>query len=258
MADLPNVLAARYASGPMADIWSPERKVVLERQLWVAVMRAQHDLGLDLSVEVIDDHVAVIDKVDLASIEARERVTRHDVKARIEEFSALAGHEHPRRDDVARPHRERGAAPGAGRARARPRPDGRRARPPGRAGRGARHPRHDRPQPQRARPGHHDGQALRQRRRGAAPGPAARRGAARALPAARHQGPGRHAAGHARPARRPGRGRPARGGGGRATSASRRRSPTSVRCTPARSTSTSWPRSCRRPRRRPASPPPSA
>ena len=92
-AHLPNVLAARYASGPMADIWSPERKVVLERELWVAVMRAQHDLGVDLPLEVIDDHVAVIDKVDLASIEARERVTRHDVKARIEEFSALAGHE---------------------------------------------------------------------------------------------------------------------------------------------------------------------
>jgi adenylosuccinate lyase len=90
---LPNVLAARYASTPMADLWSPERKVVLERELWVAVMRAQHDLGLDLPLEVIDDHVAVIDKVDLASIEARERVTRHDVKARIEEFSALAGHE---------------------------------------------------------------------------------------------------------------------------------------------------------------------
>jgi adenylosuccinate lyase len=92
-AHLPNVLAARYASGPMVDIWSPERKVVLERELWVAVMRAQHDLGLDLPVAVIEDHVAVIDKVDLASIEARERVTRHDVKARIEEFSALAGHE---------------------------------------------------------------------------------------------------------------------------------------------------------------------
>jgi len=92
-AHLPNILAARYASGPMVDIWSPERKVVLERQLWVAVMRAQHDLGIDLPLEVIEDHVAVIEKVDLASIEARERVTRHDVKARIEEFSALAGHE---------------------------------------------------------------------------------------------------------------------------------------------------------------------
>jgi adenylosuccinate lyase len=92
-AHLPNVLAARYASAPMVDLWSPEHKVVLERQLWVAVLRAQRALGVDISAEAIDDHVAVIDKVDLASIEARERVTRHDVKARIEEFSALAGHE---------------------------------------------------------------------------------------------------------------------------------------------------------------------
>ena len=36
----------------------------------------------------------MVDDVDLASIAARERVTRHDVKARIEEFAALAGHEH--------------------------------------------------------------------------------------------------------------------------------------------------------------------
>jgi adenylosuccinate lyase len=92
-AHLPNVLAARYASGAMAELWSPEHKVVLERRLWVAVLQAQRDLGLDIPQAAIDDHLAVIDKVDLASIEARERVTRHDVKARIEEFSALAGHE---------------------------------------------------------------------------------------------------------------------------------------------------------------------
>ena len=90
---LPNVLASRYASDAMAQIWSPEHKVVLERQLWVAVLRAQRELGLDIAEAAIEDHVAVIDKVDLESIEARERVTRHDVKARIEEFSALAGHE---------------------------------------------------------------------------------------------------------------------------------------------------------------------
>jgi adenylosuccinate lyase len=91
---LADVLAARYASTPMVELWSPERKVVLERQLWIAVMEAQRELGLDIPAPAIDDYRAVVDKVDLASIEARERVTRHDVKARIEEFSALAGHEH--------------------------------------------------------------------------------------------------------------------------------------------------------------------
>jgi adenylosuccinate lyase len=91
---LPDVLALRYASEPMVELWSPERKVRLERELWVAVMAAQRDLGVDIPAEAIDDYRAVIDTVDLDSIEARERVSRHDVKARVEEFSALAGHEY--------------------------------------------------------------------------------------------------------------------------------------------------------------------
>ncbi len=90
---VPNVLAARYASAEMADLWSPERKVVLERELWLAVLEAQADLGVDLPDGVIDAYRSVIDVVDLASIERRERVTRHDVKARIDEFCALAGYE---------------------------------------------------------------------------------------------------------------------------------------------------------------------
>jgi adenylosuccinate lyase len=91
---VPNVLAGRYASAELVRIWSPEHKVVLERRLWIAVLRAQRDLGVDVPHGVVEDYEAVVDRVDLASIAARERVTRHDVKARIEEFSALAGHEH--------------------------------------------------------------------------------------------------------------------------------------------------------------------
>src|SRR5262245_56274334 len=91
---VPNVLAGRYASPELATVWSPEHKIILERRLWLAVLRAQADLGVEVPEGVIDAYEAVIDDVDLASIEARERVTRHDVKARIEEFSALAGHEH--------------------------------------------------------------------------------------------------------------------------------------------------------------------
>ena len=90
---LPDVLAARYASPQMVTLWSPAHKVRLERQLWLAVLQAQRDLGVDVSEGVIADYAAVLDDVDLASIAERERVTRHDVKARIEEFNALAGHE---------------------------------------------------------------------------------------------------------------------------------------------------------------------
>ena len=93
IAPVPNVLAGRYASAAMNRIWSPEHKVVLERRLWIAVLEAQASVGLDVAAGAIDDYRSVVDKVDLASIDARERVTKHDVKARIEEFSALAGHE---------------------------------------------------------------------------------------------------------------------------------------------------------------------
>ena len=91
---IPNVLAERYASQDMRAIWSPERKVVLERQLWIAVLKAQKQLGVDVPDGVVEAYEAVVNQVDLESIKARERVTKHDVKARIDEFCALAGHEH--------------------------------------------------------------------------------------------------------------------------------------------------------------------
>jgi adenylosuccinate lyase len=91
---IPNVLAARYASSELVGLWSPEEKIRMERRLWLAVLRAQRDLGVNVPDGVVEAYEAVLDPVDLDSIAARERVTRHDVKARIEEFSALAGHEH--------------------------------------------------------------------------------------------------------------------------------------------------------------------
>jgi adenylosuccinate lyase len=77
----------------MVRLWSPEHKIVLERELWLAVLEAQRDLGVAVPDDAIDAYRKVIDQVDLESIDARERVTRHDVKARIDEFCALAGHE---------------------------------------------------------------------------------------------------------------------------------------------------------------------
>ena len=93
MSQIPDVLATRYASPELVGLWSPRAKVVLERRLWLAVLKAQAELGVDVPPGVIDDYEKVVDEVDLDSIRARERVTRHDVKARIEEFGALAGHE---------------------------------------------------------------------------------------------------------------------------------------------------------------------
>jgi len=77
----------------MNGIWSAEGRIVLEREYWIAVMKAQRDLGLGISDEAIAAYEAVKSQVDVGSIMARERVTRHDVKARIEEFNGLAGFE---------------------------------------------------------------------------------------------------------------------------------------------------------------------
>ena len=92
-APIPNVLAERYASPLIKDLWSPTGRVALERDYWIAVMRAQRELGLDLPPATIAAYEKVKTTIDLAAIDARERVTLHDVKARIETFNALAGRE---------------------------------------------------------------------------------------------------------------------------------------------------------------------
>jgi adenylosuccinate lyase len=99
---MPNLLSERYASAAMNEIWSPERKIVQERRLWLAVLRAQKQLGVDVPDGVVEAYEAVIDNVDLASIAEREAITRHDVKARIEEFCDLAGHQHIHRGMTSR------------------------------------------------------------------------------------------------------------------------------------------------------------
>lgn len=90
---IPNVLADRYASPEMIAIWDEAEKVRAERRLWLTVLRAQQESGLEADVGVLADYERVLDRVDLPAIRERERVLLHDVKARIEEFNHLAGHE---------------------------------------------------------------------------------------------------------------------------------------------------------------------
>jgi adenylosuccinate lyase len=94
MENIPNVLAGRYASKAMRAVWSAGGRIKLERDYWIAVLRAQKELGLDIPQEAIDAYERVKGEINLDSINAREAITRHDVKARIEEFCDLAGYEH--------------------------------------------------------------------------------------------------------------------------------------------------------------------
>ena len=89
-----NILAERYASKEMNQIWGAEGRILLERDYWIAVVKAQKSLGIEIPDEAIEAYESVKNQVNLESIQEREAVTRHDVKARIEEFCALAGHEH--------------------------------------------------------------------------------------------------------------------------------------------------------------------
>ena len=201
---IPNVLAARYASPELVAVWSPEEKVRAERRLWLAVLSAQRDLGVPVPDGVIEAYEAVVDQVDLASIAARERVTRHDVKARIEEFAALAGHEHIHKGMTSRDLTENvEQLQIRASLRADPRPDGRRAGPAGRPGRWSTTAwswsgrSHNVPAQATTL-----GKRFATRRRGAAHRVRPDRRPDRALSAARHQGSGRHRRRPARPARR--------------------------------------------------------
>jgi len=90
-AVIPNVLANRYATKEMVAIFDPVNKIIAERKFWITILRLQKAGGLSISDSDITSYERVIEKVDLASIEKRERANRHDVKARIEEFNSLAG-----------------------------------------------------------------------------------------------------------------------------------------------------------------------
>jgi adenylosuccinate lyase len=87
----PNVLAARYATKEMVEIFNPINKIIEERKFWITVLKLQKNAGLPITDSEIAAYENVLTQVDLDSIDRREIKVRHDVKARIEEFNALAG-----------------------------------------------------------------------------------------------------------------------------------------------------------------------
>jgi adenylosuccinate lyase len=91
MSITPNVLATRYATKEMVAIFDPVNKIINERKFWITILKLQQKAGLPITDSDIKAYEKVIEKVDLDSIDKRELKTRHDVKARIEEFNALAG-----------------------------------------------------------------------------------------------------------------------------------------------------------------------
>lgn len=86
-----NVLSERYATPTINAIFSERGKTIAERELWIAVMKAQRELGIAIPVEDIARYEAARESVDLELIRTIERKTKHDVKAKIEAFVQAAG-----------------------------------------------------------------------------------------------------------------------------------------------------------------------
>ena len=83
-------LTGRYASAFMLTLFSPQKRVETWRRLWVALARAEHELGLPISEEQVSELEAHITDIDFDFAARREKETRHDVMAHIDAYGKAA------------------------------------------------------------------------------------------------------------------------------------------------------------------------
>ena len=81
-------LSSRYASDEMQYIFSPDKKFTTWHRLWIALARAEMELGLPITQEQIDEMEAHADEVDYELAAQKERELRHDVMAHIHAYGA--------------------------------------------------------------------------------------------------------------------------------------------------------------------------
>ncbi|MBN1394839.1 MAG: adenylosuccinate lyase [Pirellulales bacterium] len=81
-----NPLITRYASPEMSELWSPRRKFVIWRRLWVALAEAERELGLPIGREQIAQLKAHVDEIDFEAAAEYERKLRHDVMAHVHAY----------------------------------------------------------------------------------------------------------------------------------------------------------------------------
>ncbi len=83
-------LASRYASDYMLRLFSPDTRFQTWRRLWTALARAEHELGLPITQEQVDELAAHITDIDYAAAGQREREVRHDVMAHVYAYGKAA------------------------------------------------------------------------------------------------------------------------------------------------------------------------
>ncbi len=82
-------LSSRYASDEMQYIFSPDKKFSTWRRLWVALARAEMELGLPVTQEQVDELEAHIEDIDYARAAQWEKKLRHDVMAHVHTYGEL-------------------------------------------------------------------------------------------------------------------------------------------------------------------------
>ena len=83
-------LSSRYASAYMLRLFSAETRVRTWRRLWVALARAEHNLGLPITGEQVAELEAHIEDIDFELAAQREREVRHDVMAHVYTYGKAA------------------------------------------------------------------------------------------------------------------------------------------------------------------------
>ena len=83
-------LASRYASPYMLHLFSPDSRFQTWRRLWVALARAQHQLGLPITARQVQELEAHVTDIDYEVAAAREREVRHDVMAHVYAYGKAA------------------------------------------------------------------------------------------------------------------------------------------------------------------------
>lgn len=76
-------LSTRYASAEMQHIFSENFKFRTWRRLWIALAKAERQLGLEITEEQIAELEAHKDDINYAVAEERERLVRHDVMSHV-------------------------------------------------------------------------------------------------------------------------------------------------------------------------------
>ncbi|RMH03841.1 MAG: adenylosuccinate lyase [Planctomycetota bacterium] len=83
-------LARRYASRAMQENFSPRRRALAWRDLWIALAECERELGLDIGEEQIQALREARDDLDLERVAELERELRHDVMAHVHAFGEKA------------------------------------------------------------------------------------------------------------------------------------------------------------------------